>query len=268
MDRSPDIVLECRRLACGYDGAPVLGEIDLAVRRREVLVLLGGSGSGKTTLLRTITGLLPPLAGTVRLLGEDLYRLRGAARARLLRKTGVLFQHGALFGSQTVMDNVALPLREHADLPEEVIAEIVRMKLALVGLRGLERRLPSELSGGQQKRVALVRASILDPELILCDEPSAGLDPVLAAGIDDTLLRFRRLFGYTIVAVTHELASIRYLDGKVVMLGDGRVLAAGSVAELTDSQIPRVRAFFRREPPAIGGGPSPTVLELLEEEAP
>jgi phospholipid/cholesterol/gamma-HCH transport system ATP-binding protein len=259
-----EVLIECRGVACGYGGVPVLAEIDLAIRRGEVLALLGGSGSGKTTLLRTVAGLLPPLTGTVRLLGEELYLLEEGARARLLRQTGMLFQQGALFGSLSVEDNVALPLREHTTLPEPVIREIVRLKLALVGLQGFEGRLPSDLSGGQRKRVALVRASILDPEIILCDEPSSGLDPVMAATVDDTLLQFRRLFGYTIVVVTHELESIRRLNGRVVMLGDGRILATGTVAELSRSTLPPVHAFFHRIPPALGAA-GQTVLERVEE---
>jgi phospholipid/cholesterol/gamma-HCH transport system ATP-binding protein len=241
-------LLECTGLACGYD-APVLEHVDLVVERGEIVALLGGSGSGKSTLLRTVTGILPPLAGEVRLFGEPLYELDRDARDALLRRTGTLFQHDALFGSMTVLDNVALPLRELTPLPEAVIVEMARMRLALVGLDGFDHRAPESLSGGQRKRAALARASVLDPELVFCDEPSAGLDPVIAAGIDATLLRFRDVLGITIIAVTHELESIRAVADRAVMLGDGGVVAAGTIDELAASREPPVYNFFHRIAP-------------------
>jgi phospholipid/cholesterol/gamma-HCH transport system ATP-binding protein len=222
----------------------VLEDVDLAVERGEIVALLGGSGSGKSTLLRTITGLLPPLAGEILVFGEPLPELRAVARQQLLRRTGTLFQHDALFGSMSVKDNVALPLRELTRLPGAVIDEMVRMRLALVGLSGLEDRPPESLSGGQRKRAALARASILDPELVFCDEPSAGLDPVIAAGLDETLLQFRSVFGITIVAVTHELESIRAIADRAVMLGGGHVLATGTIDELAENEDDEVYSFF------------------------
>jgi phospholipid/cholesterol/gamma-HCH transport system ATP-binding protein len=248
-------MIECRGLVVGYE-TPVLEGVDLRVERGEILAVLGGSGSGKSTLLRTLTGLLPPLAGEVRVLGEPLYELPAEARSRLLRRTGTAFQQDALFGAMTIADNVALPLRELTPLPGPIIDEMVRIKLAMVGLAGLEGRLPTTLSGGQKKRAALARATSLDPELLFCDEPSAGLDPVVAAGIDDTILHLRSVLGATLVVVTHELESIRAIADRAVMLAGGRVRAEGTIAELERSDDDEVYGFFHRiaEPRPEGGG--------------
>lgn len=250
-----ELVLEMQDVVAGYGQRAILEGIHLGIARGQVTALLGGSGSGKSTLLKTLVGLLPPLSGTVRLFGEDVYRLEDERRRELLRRTGMLFQYGALFGSQTVLDNVALPLREHTALPEPVIAEMVRMRLGLVGLEGLEGRLPADISGGQRKRVALARATILDPEIVFCDEPSAGLDPIVAAGLDETLRHFQQLFGMTLVVVTHELESIRFLADHVIMLANNAIEAQGTVAELSASERPQVRNFFHRVAPkgALGG---------------
>jgi phospholipid/cholesterol/gamma-HCH transport system ATP-binding protein len=240
-----DSMLLCRKLTVGYsEDAPVLSDIELEVRRGEIVALLGGSGSGKSTLLRTITGLQPPLAGGVSLLGEDMYQRDDEGRRTLLRRTGMAFQQDALFGALTIQDNVALPLRELTKLPEPIICEMARMRLALVGLAGFERRLPGAISGGQRKRAALARASILDPEIIFCDEPSAGLDPVVAAELDDTLLRFRDVLGITIVIVSHELESIRTLADRAIMFGHGKMLASGTLPELEQSKNEEVYHYF------------------------
>lgn len=241
-------LLECRDLAVGYDGEPVLEHVDLRVRAGEIVALLGGSGSGKSTLLRAFTGLLPPLAGELRLFGEPLYELPLDARDALLRRTGIAFQQDALFGALSVEDNVALPLRELTALPEPVIREMVAMRLAAVGLRELGGRAPASLSGGQRKRVALARASILDPELVFIDEPSAGLDPIMAASIDETLLTLRGALGITLVVVTHELESIRAIADRAVMLGRGAVIAAGTIEELSRRRDDTVYRFFHRIP--------------------
>jgi phospholipid/cholesterol/gamma-HCH transport system ATP-binding protein len=235
-----------KRLPSGTRTLTILDGVDLAIERGEIVALLGGSGSGKSTLLRTMIGLLPPLAGQVVLLGQPLYELPFDERNRLLVRTGTAFQQDALFGSMTLADNVALPLRELTRLPEPVIAEMVRMRLALVGLAGLEHRRPAELSGGQRKRGALARASILDPEVMFCDEPSAGLDPVIAAGIDETLLQFRSALGATLAVVSHELESIRAIADRAVLFADGRIRAAGTIDELSHSRDPEVFGFFHR----------------------
>jgi phospholipid/cholesterol/gamma-HCH transport system ATP-binding protein len=242
-----DVIVECRQLACGYEGQPVLRGIDLEVRRGEILALLGGSGSGKSTVLRTLTGLMPPLAGEVLLFGQPLHRLEVGAQRTLLRRTGLVFQQDALFGSMNLLDNLATPLRELTSLPEEVIGEMARMRLALVGLAGLAHRLPSALSGGQRKRAALARASILDPELIFCDEPTAGLDPVMAAEIEHALLYLRDVLGATIVAVTHELATVRAIADRVVMLSGGTIRASGTLEQLAAREEPDLRQFFHRQ---------------------
>jgi phospholipid/cholesterol/gamma-HCH transport system ATP-binding protein len=250
-------LLECRDVSVGYD-RPILEHVDLRIEAGELVALLGGSGCGKSTLLRAFTGLLPPLAGEVLLFGEPLYELSTDQRNRLLRRTGTAFQQDALFGSMTVGENVALPLRELSQLPEPVIREMVRMKLGLVGLADLEHREPASLSGGQRKRVALARASILDPELVFCDEPSAGLDPVVAATIDETLLQFRAALGITLVVVTHELESIRTIADRAVMFADGGIIAEGSIDELSRSDDHTVFNFFHRVAGAAGGAASAT----------
>jgi phospholipid/cholesterol/gamma-HCH transport system ATP-binding protein len=246
-----ELIVECSGVAVGFGGERVLSDVDLAVERGTIVALLGRSGSGKSTLLRALIGLQPPIAGEVRLFGEDLYALDDEARRGLLRRTGTSFQQDALFGAMSVIDNVALPARELTRLPGPVIDEMARIKLALVGLAGYEHRTPASLSGGQRKRAAIARAAILDPDVIFCDEPSAGLDPVVAAGIDDTLLRFRDALGVTLVIVTHELESIRAIADHAIMLGGGRVIAAGTVPELERSAHPDVHSFFHRIPPPL-----------------
>lgn len=227
-------------------------------------MLLGGSGSGKSTLLKTIVGLLPPLSGRVRLFGEDVGRLDPGQRAQLMVRTGMLFQYGALLGSRTVYENLALPVRERTSLPEPIIEEMIRMKLALVGLAGIEGSLPSGISGGQRKRVGLVRASLLDPELIFADEPSAGLDPVAAAGLDELLRNFQRLFDMSMVVVTHELDSIRILADHIVMLAGGAVLTQGTYHQLSTSTEPSVSDFFSRKAPNyVQGEQGSSVLQMI-----
>ena len=238
-------LLECRGVSCGYE-KPVLTNIDLQIKQGEIVALLGGSGCGKSTLLRTITGLLPPLAGQVMLFGKSLYELPLDERNQLLRRTGMAFQMDALFGSMTIGDNVALPLHELTTLPEPIVREMVRMRLGLVGLEAKLESTPSQLSGGQRKRAALARATILDPELVFCDEPSAGLDPVVAAGIDETLLQFRSVLGITLVVVSHELESIRTIADRAVMLSGGAIRANGSIDELMESTDDEVWKFFHR----------------------
>ncbi len=239
-----DVLVECSGLACGRGDQPILRGVDLRVHRGEIVALLGASGCGKSTLMRTIGGLLPPLAGDLRVLGEPLYELAADARNAVLRRIGVAFQQDALFSSLTVEDNVALPLREVAELPEPIAREMVRMRLALVGLSGLGKRLPAQLSGGQRKRASIARASILDPELLLCDEPSSGLDPVVGAELDQMLLELRDVFGTTIVVVSHELESVRAIADRAVMFQGGGIRAAGTIDELSRSCDEVVHEFF------------------------
>lgn len=256
-----DSVIRCTGLACGYGEKIVIRDVNVVVPRGKIVALVGGSGCGKSTLLKTLVGLLPPLAGQVSLLDVDPYSLEGPQLLQLLRRTGNVFQHGALFSGQTVGDNLALPVREFTALPAPVVDEMVRMKLALVGLDGFEHRMPSELSGGQRKRVALARASMLDPELIFCDEPSAGLDPVAAAELDLNLKRFRDLFGMSVVIVTHELASIAEIADHIVMLGRGSVLSEGSYDTMRTSDVPEVHDFFHR----VGSGAAGSRRSVLDD---
>lgn len=238
-----DTLIRCRDVTVGYE-KPVLTGISLEVRRGEIIALLGGSGCGKSTMLRAMTGLQAPLSGQVDLLGSDLYALDEEARRVLLRQTGMAFQQDALFGAMPVGDNVALPLRELTQLPPALVDEMVRMRLALVGLVGFDKRMPAALSGGQRKRAALARASIMDPQIIFCDEPSAGLDPVAAAELDATLLQLRDVLGVTVVIVSHELDSVRTLADRAIMFGHGRAIAAGTIPELEKSSDEDVYNYF------------------------
>jgi phospholipid/cholesterol/gamma-HCH transport system ATP-binding protein len=241
-------VITCEQVDVGYgDGDAVLRDVNLTIEQREITTIVGGSGSGKSTLLKAMVGLLPPLAGNVRLLGHDIYACSTSERSAILRRIGMLFQQGALFGSMTVLDNVMLPLRELTDLPEPVMQEMAYAKLSLVELPELAHRYPAEISGGQRKRVALARASVLDPEVVFCDEPTSGLDPIVADSIDANLLRLRATLGITIIAVTHDITSVRHISDHCVILGRGGVLAHGPVAALEHSTDPLVRAFFGRE---------------------
>ncbi|MBM4372219.1 MAG: ATP-binding cassette domain-containing protein, partial [Deltaproteobacteria bacterium] len=221
--------------------------------------IIGTSGCGKSTLLKSLIGLLPPAAGEVELLGEDLYRLDEGERDRVLGRLGVMFQNGALLGSMTVEENVLIPLREAARLPEPVLRSSARLRLRQVGLEHASRLLPSELSGGMRKRAALARALILDPPLLFCDEPGAGLDPVTGARLDDLILTLREVLDITVVVVTHELHSIRRIADSIVMLGRGRLLFQGSREEALASDSPDLRAFFDRQ-----GGEGAAARPLLE----
>ena len=235
--------LQCVDVSIGYD-RPVLERLNIEVTGGEIVALLGASGCGKSTLLRTVCGLVPPLAGRVRLFGHSLYDLPPDARNPLMRRIGVCFQQDALFSSMTIEENVALPLRELTRLPGAVVREMVMMRLELVGIADLARRMPANVSGGQRKRAGLARASILDPEIIFCDEPTAGLDPIVAAEVDSTLTKFRDALGSTIVVVSHELESIRATADRAIMLAGGGVAAVGTIDELMHSRDEAVFQFF------------------------
>ncbi len=239
-------VVVCQRLTTGYDEEPVLRDIDFRVRPGEIVAVLGGSGSGKSTLLRSMVGLLPPLGGTVELFGENLYEIEPGRRELLLRRTGMLFQHDALFGSMTLLENLLLPLEELTRLPASLALELARAKLSLVELSELEDRRPDEISGGQRKRAALARACLLDPEILFCDEPTAGLDPPIAAQIDRTLKRFQEVLGIAIVIITHDVESVKSIANRAVVLSDGVICAEGAAVELEHSSEPTVRRFFHR----------------------
>ena len=247
---SPDStapVIEVSNLVAGYGPTTVLDGVSFDVRPREVLVILGTSGCGKTTLLRHVIGLRRPTSGSIRLWGREISGMPEDELDTLRVRFGVAFQSGALFNSLTAAENVALPMRERGFDPD-LIPALVRLKLSLVGLAHAGAKMPAELSGGMRKRVAFARALALDPEIVFFDEPLAGLDPVTAAGLDRLILKLRDLLGITMVVVTHELASIRAIADRALMLADGKVLFSGPLAEVDRSQDPRVQHFFRREP--------------------
>lgn len=236
-------------LRCGYGERVVLDHISFEVRSGEVLAILGGSGCGKSTLLKHMIGLYPPLAGRIEIGGDDFATASGELRERILRRFGVMYQSGALFGSMSVLDNVRLPLESFSALDDEAIDLVARLKLRLVGLEEFADFLPSELSGGMQKRAAIARAMALDPAILFLDEPSAGLDPVTSAGLDGLIRRLAESQGMTIVVVTHELASINAIADRAVMLDreEKGIIATGAPAELAQHPDARVRRFFLRE---------------------
>lgn len=243
----PTRTLEVVDLVAKYGERTVLDGVNMTVDRGEVHVILGGSGCGKSTLLKHVIGLLKPAAGRIELLGKDLVNIDEGERNQVLSRIGMLFQGGALLNSLTIAENVALPIRERSDLPEAVIAEMVAMKLALVSLSHATKLTPPELSGGMKKRAALARAMATDPEILFCDEPGAGLDPITASELDDLLLNLKSRFGMSVVVVTHELASIDRVADRVTMLDKGKVIASGPLDEVKRMDHPMVRSFFDRK---------------------
>jgi phospholipid/cholesterol/gamma-HCH transport system ATP-binding protein len=219
-----EVVVSVEDLDAGYADRTILSQVSLQVRAGEIMVVMGGSGSGKSTLLRCMLALKRPAAGRVRLFGQALDDLSPRALYAMRQRIGVAFQGGALFNSLSVEDNVAFPLREHTRLDDNTMRIMARMKLEVVGLAGAEHLMPAELSGGMIKRAALARAIIMDPALLFFDEPSAGLDPVVSAGLDELILRLRDTMGVTVVVVTHELDSAFRIADRITVLDQGRVL--------------------------------------------
>ena len=240
--------ISVRNLRVNYGEREILHTISFDINPGETLVILGGSGSGKSTLLRTLVGLEKPSGGEIWIRGKNFAALTDSTRDELLKKMGMSFQGGALFGSMTVGDNVALPLREHTPLDDSTIEIMVRLKLDQVGLSGFENYMPAQLSGGMKKRAAIARALAMDPEILFFDEPSAGLDPIIAAGIDELILKLKKAFRMTIVVVTHELASAYLIADRMILLDKGVIVANGTTAELQKSHQPRVRQFLDRVP--------------------
>jgi phospholipid/cholesterol/gamma-HCH transport system ATP-binding protein len=248
MEQNPAApIIEIKNVSVAYGEHRVLDNVSMSVLPREIHVILGPSGCGKTTLLKTMVGLLSPASGSVRLFGRELSDLDSRETVELLKRAGILFQNGALLGSLTVAENVALPLEMHTSLSPDLIREIVLLKLSQVGLSHAAPLLPEELSGGMRKRAALARALVLDPPLLFCDEPSAGLDPVTAAGLDELLLSLRAKLSITIVVVTHELASIRKIADNIVFLYLGKVLYEGPLTSAERFTSGPVFDFFMRK---------------------
>jgi phospholipid/cholesterol/gamma-HCH transport system ATP-binding protein len=246
----PNIPISVKKLKIGYDGAIVLRDISFDVRRGEVFVILGGSGCGKSTLLKHMIGLYEPLEGEIWIEDINVAAAEGEERLNAFRRIGVMYQSGALFGSMTVLENVRLPLDVFTELPMEAKELIARAKLALVGLERAAAKMPSDLSGGMQKRAAIARAMAMDPGILFLDEPSAGLDPATSAGLDALILDLARNFGMTFVIVTHELPSIFAIADRVIMLDSvtKTIVAEGDPRALRDSSpIPWVRQFFNRQ---------------------
>lgn len=246
-----DPMISMRDVSMSYGSRRVLDRVDLDVHRGEILVLLGGSGSGKTTLLKHVLGLTKPDTGSIRISGVDITTCSPSELASVRRRIGVAFQSGALFNSLSVADNVALPLQELTHLADSTIELMVWMKLKAVGLSDAARLYPPELSGGMRKRAAVARAMALDPELLIFDEPSAGLDPIVAAGLDELILFLKNTLRITILVVTHELESAFRIADRLAMLHQGRLIALGTKEQFSANLHPRIRQFLDRQPDAV-----------------
>jgi len=245
---STDYVIQVRDLVAHYDDVQILDGVNLDVRRQEIVVIMGGSGSGKSTLFRHLLGLQSPTSGTIRVLDQEVSGARKHDLYRLRRNIGVAFQSGALFSSMSLLDNVELPLRQNTALDDNTIRIMARMKLELMNLNGCEDLMPSQLSGGMAKRAGLARAVVMDTRLLFFDEPSAGLDPVTAAELDDLILKLRDAMRMTIVVVTHELQSALKIADRIVVIDRGRVLTSGTVDEVRNSSNEHIQNMLARRP--------------------
>jgi len=245
---APSSLIEIRGLRFSYPGRPILKGLDLDIPRGKVVAILGASGSGKTTLLQLIGGALSPAAGTVRVFGEQVHELDPEALYALRRRMGMMFQRGGLFGDLSVFDNVAFPIREHTRLPPDIVRDLVVMKLHAVGLRGAQRLMPAELSGGMSRRVALARAIALDPQLIIYDEPFAGLDPITLNVVCDLIRTLNDALGATSVVVTYDVHEALRLADYLYLIGDGVIVGHGPTQEMVESSNPFVHQFLHAEP--------------------
>jgi phospholipid/cholesterol/gamma-HCH transport system ATP-binding protein len=237
-------IIEIKNLTTKFDDRVILDDISLDIKRGEVFVILGSSGGGKTTLLKHIIGLLKPFKGEINIFGKETIKMELEEFEEILKKIGVLFQGGALLNSMEVWENVAMPLEHHTKLPAATIKSIVKQKLSLVNLKHAYWLFPSELSGGMKKRVALARAIAMDPEILFFDEPSAGLDPITAAELDDLILELQRKLGITLVVVTHELESIKRIADRIIYLQNGKNIFCGTLTEAKKADIDEINRFF------------------------
>ncbi len=246
-DVAPDEpLIRCRGVTVGFGDKLILDRLDLDVRRGEILGFVGGSGTGKSVLMRTILGLNPRRGGTIEVFGHDLDRIDEATRTGIERCWGVLFQHGALFSSLTVRENIQVPMREHLKLSQDLMDDLARLKIAMVGLPAdAGGKYPSELSGGMIKRASLARALALDPAIVFLDEPTSGLDPIGAGDFDDLIAKLRDTLGLTVFMVTHDLDSLRSVCDRIAVLGNRRVLVEGPLATMLEFDDPWVKAYFR-----------------------
>jgi phospholipid/cholesterol/gamma-HCH transport system ATP-binding protein len=247
-EKKNETLIEVKDLVVKFGERTILDGISLDIRRGETFVILGGSGSGKTTLLRNLVGLMRPHSGKIIFNGRNFTEMTDDERIRTRQRMGMCFQGSALFGSMTVGENIALALLEHTRLEKSTIDIMVKIKLELVGLSGFENYLPSELSGGMKKRAGLARAMAMDPQVIFYDEPSAGLDPIVAAGLDMLICKLKTTFGLTSVVVTHELPSVEVIADRVCLLNRGKVIALGTLDEVKRTSHPYVQQFFDRRP--------------------
>ena len=239
-----DNILEIKNLNFWYSSQHVLDGVTFGVRKGEILVILGSSGSGKSTVLKNVIRLRKPTSGSIKLLGNEMTKIEEENIETVLKNVGVMYQNGALLNSLTVGENVALPLEMHTDMSPEMRKSIAEFKLRQVELHNVYDKYPKELSGGMQKRAAVARAIVMDPEIIFCDEPSAGLDPVTTRELDSLLISLNDTLGMTIVVVTHELESIKRIAHRLIFLHKGKVSFMGTLKEAFDSDIPEVREFF------------------------
>ena len=262
----PPLVIEVEDLITHYGEREILKGVTMDVREGEIMVIMGGSGSGKSTLLRHLMALETKTSGTMRILGSNIDDLNGREFVDLRKKLGVAFQGGALFSSLTVGENVMLPLYEHTSLDRKTMEIMARMKLEVVELGGFEDLMPAELSGGMIKRAAFARAMVMDPRIMFCDEPSAGLDPAVASALDDLILRLRDAMGMSIVVVTHELDSAFKIADRITILDRGHILMVDTVDEVRNSDNERIYNLLNRVPDSENLDPDEYLARLTGEE--
>ncbi|MGK7394322.1 MAG: ABC transporter ATP-binding protein [Candidatus Cyclobacteriaceae bacterium M3_2C_046] len=245
-NKDNSIIIEVKHLKASFEDRQVLTDVSFTIYKNQVTVLLGSSGSGKTTILKHLIGLYPIQEGELRVLGKNMGQLEEEQQENLYHKIGVFFQNGALLNSMTVAENVALPIEQHSDLSGELLDQLVKLKLRLVNLTQAYHLYPSQLSGGMLKRAALARAIAMDPPLLFCDEPGAGLDPISLADLDRLIKNLKEQLGITIVLVTHEVSSILRLADRIIFLDKGKVLFEGTLSEALSSEIALIDNFFHK----------------------